>query len=141
MDPKQILILMFIMKKKMHQKKFLKRRQESIIQLLTVRYFRRTFMQRARQVFLQMLSFQTGIRRYWMMHYTQLWFETMWDTREDDVTKELWKKEFRMSVKTFQYLLDLIGVNLQRLDTRFRKAIKVEKRLAIVIWRLSTGNS
>ena len=74
-----------------------------------------------------------------MMHYTQLWFETMWDTREDDVTKELWKKEFRMSVKTFQYLLDLIGVNLKRLDTRFGKAIKVEKRLAIVIWRLSTG--
>ena len=31
--------------------------------------------------------------------------------------------------------------NLQRLDTCFRKAIKVEKRLAIVIWRLSTGNS
>ena len=46
-----------------------------------------------------------------------------------------------MSVETFQYLLDLIGVNLQRLATRFRKPIKVEKRLAIVIWRLSTGNS
>ena len=76
-----------------------------------------------------------------MMQYNQLWFETMWDTREDDVTKELWKKEFRMSVETFQYLLNLIGVNLQRLDTRFRKAIKVEKRLDIGIWRLSTGNS
>ena len=75
------------------------------------------------------------------MQYNQLWFETMWDTREDDVTKELWKKEFRMSVETFQYLLNLIGVNLQRLDTRFRKAIKVEKRLDIGIWRLSTGNS
>ena len=68
-----------------------------------------------------------------MMQYNQLWLETMWDTREDDATKELWKKEFRISVETFQYLLDLIGVNLQRLDTRFRKAIKVEKRLAIVI--------
>ena len=76
-----------------------------------------------------------------MMQYNQLWFETLWDTREDDVTKELWKKESRMSIETFQYLLDLIGVNLQRLNTRFRKAIKVEKRLAIVIWRLSTGNS
>ena len=55
--------------------------------------------------------------------------------------KELWKTEFRMSVETFQYLLGLIGVNLQHLDTCFRKAIKAEKRLAIVIWRLSTGNS
>ena len=48
--------------------------------------------------------------------------------------------EFRMSAETFQYLLDLIGINLQHLDTRIWKAIKAEKRLAIVIWRLSTGN-
>ena len=54
-----------------------------------------------------------------MMQYNQLWFETMWNTREDDVTKELWRQEFRMSVETFQYLLDLIGANLQRLATRF----------------------
>ena len=125
----------------MHQKKLEKRRQESIIQLLPVRIFRQTLIQRARQAFLQMLNFQNGRRRYWIMQYNQLWFETMWDTREDDVIKELWKKEFRMSVETFQYLLDLIGLNLQRLDTCFLKAVKVERRLAIVIWRLSTGIS
>ena len=68
MDPKQSLILVFIMqkKKKMHQKKRIKRRQESIFQQLTVRYFRRTLIQRARQAFLKMLNFQTGRRRYWM---------------------------------------------------------------------------
>ena len=38
MGPKQSLILMFIMQKKMHQN------QESIILLLTVRYFRRTLI-------------------------------------------------------------------------------------------------
>ena len=52
MDPKQSLILMFIMQKKPPKNKQLsgkakKRRQESIIQLLTVRYFRRTLIQRA----------------------------------------------------------------------------------------------
>ena len=49
MDPKQSLILMFIMQKKKNQLsgKAKKRRQESIIQLLTVRYFRRTLIQRA----------------------------------------------------------------------------------------------
>ena len=68
MDPKQSLILMFIMqKKKRHQEKLKKRRQESIIQLVTVTYFRRTLIQRASHAFLQMLNFQTG-RRYWMMH-------------------------------------------------------------------------
>ena len=62
-----------------------------------------------------------------MMQYNQLWFETMWDTGEEDVTKELWKKEFRITVETVQYLLDLIGVNLQRLDTRFQKLSKLKK--------------
>ena len=62
-----------------------------------------------------------------MMQYNQLWFETMWDTGEEDVTKELWEKEFRITVETFQYLLDLIGINLQRLDTRFQKLSKLKK--------------
>ena len=62
-----------------------------------------------------------------MMQYNQLWFETMWDTGEEDVTKELWKKEFRITVETVQYLLDLISVNLQRLDTRFQKLSKLKK--------------
>ena len=42
MDPKQSLLLMFSMRKNASEKA-LKRRQESIIQLLTVRYFRHTF--------------------------------------------------------------------------------------------------
>ena len=89
MDPKQSLILMFIMReKKMHQKKLKKGRQESIIQLLTVRYFQRTLIQRARQAFLQMLNFQTGRRRYWMMQYNQFWFETMWDMRVRTISQK-----------------------------------------------------
>ena len=109
--------------------------QKSIILLLTVRYFRRTLIQSARQAFLQMLNFQTG-RRYWMIQYNQLWFETMWDTREDDVTKELWKKEFRVSV--------FIRSNWRKFTAPrhpFSESYQVEKRLAIVIWRLSTGNT
>ena len=50
MDPNQSLILLFVMQK-MHQKKLKKRHQESIIQLLTVRYFWRTLIQRAREAF------------------------------------------------------------------------------------------
>ena len=46
-----------------------------------------------------------------------------------------------MSVETFQYLLDLTGINLKRLDNRFQRAIKIDKRLATVKWRLSTENS
>ena len=46
-----------------------------------------------------------------------------------------------MSVETFQYLLDLTGINLKRLDIRFQRAIEIDKRLATVKWRLSTENT
>ena len=76
-----------------------------------------------------------------MTNYNQLWFESMWTNRENSIVRELWKKEFKMSVETFQFILDLVGRNLSRVDTKFRKAVAVEKRLAITIWRLATGNS
>ena len=141
MDPKQSLMLLFIMQKKKCIRKSFKKKPRFNYSASNCKIFLANFNSETRQAFSQMLNFQTGRRRYWMRQYNQLSFESVWDTREDDVTKELWKKEFRMSVETFQHLLDLIGINLQRLDTRFLKAIKVEKRLAIVVWRLSTGNS
>ena len=68
MDPKQKLILTFIVQeKKIHGEKLKERRQESIIHLLTVKYFLRTLIQRPRQTFLLMLNFQTGRRRNWIM--------------------------------------------------------------------------
>ena len=47
--------------------------------------------------------------------------------REDGVMKELWKKEFRMSVETFQYLLGLIGVIYSVLIPVFEKLSKLKK--------------
>ena len=76
-----------------------------------------------------------------MVEYNQLGFETSWDNCETTIVKGMWKKEFRMTVETFRYLLGLVGRKLKKVDTFFRKAINVEKRLAVIIWRLSTGNS
>ena len=59
------------------------------------------------------------------------------------IVKEMWKKKFRMTVEASHYLLGLlVGRKLQKVDTFFKKkAIKVEKSFAVIIWRLSTGNS
>ena len=38
-------------------------------------------------------------------------------------------------------LVDLVKSNLQKHDTTFRKAIPIEKQVALSVWRLATGNS
>ena len=46
-----------------------------------------------------------------------------------------------MSGENFQKLVRLVSSSLIKRDTQFRRTIAVEKRFAIAIWRLSTGNS
>ena len=46
-----------------------------------------------------------------------------------------------MSVESFQKLVRLNSSALIKRDNQFRRAIAVEKRVAIAIWRLSTENS
>ena len=38
------------------------------------------------------------------------------------------------------YLQTLVVCSMDKRDTNFRNAIKVEKRVAVTLWRLSTGN-
>ena len=46
-----------------------------------------------------------------------------------------------MYPKTFEFVVDLVRENIEKHSTTFRHAIKVEKHVAIGIWRLATGNS
>ena len=64
----------------------------------------------------------------------------MWINRQNTVFHELWQKEFRMGPITLEYLLKLIAENREKSDTKFRKAIAVEKQLAVALWRLLTEN-
>ena len=50
----------------------------------------------------------------------------------------LWKIHFR---QTFQSLCILVQVNTEKQRTRMRAPVSVEKRLAVSLWRLATGDS
>ena len=65
----------------------------------------------------------------------------MWEHGADNGYQTYWNADFRMSGESFQKLVQLISPALVKRDTQFRRAIAVEKRFAIAIWRLSTGNS
>ena len=46
-----------------------------------------------------------------------------------------------MSPSTFEYIIDFVKQNMAKADTVFRKAVPIEKRVEVGLWRLSTGNS
>ena len=77
-------------------------------------------------------------RRFWQepsRGQCLFWERTvnMWN---DD---KLWLENFRMSRQSFSLLCNELRGVLQKHDTRFRKAITVEKRLAVCLWHLATG--
>ena len=53
----------------------------------------------------------------------------------------LWKPDFRMEREAFDELCRILRGDLTRQETRLRKPVSVEKRVAVGVWRLSTGNS
>ena len=60
---------------------------------------------------------------------------------QNQVLSALWKNDFRVSLETFDYICQLDGPDLSKLYTRFRKAVTLNKREAIALWRLGTSNS
>ena len=75
------------------------------------------------------------------MKRQELWFDEMRQKRSNNSYQKYWKTDFRMTGKTFEKLANLVFPNLSKEDTKFRKSIPVQKRVAIALWRLSTGNS
>ena len=52
-----------------------------------------------------------------------------------------WKDHFRVNLDSFRELCRVLQPFLAKRDTRFREAIPIEKRVAIALWRLGTGES
>ena len=80
-------------------------------------------------------------RRFWMINYGQTWFERLWANCFDHYFREIWRREFRFSVETFDFINNLVRDKMEKQNTFFRKAIPMEKRVAVALWRLATSNS
>ena len=76
-------------------------------------------------------------RGMWEQKRKETWFK--------DLLKEFcngtWKKDFRKFGESFRELVALLATRISKNYTSFRKTIPVEKRVAVGLWRLSTGNS
>ena len=66
---------------------------------------------------------------------------TDWKLSLSQYENNIWREHFRISKQTFRFVCDLVSPHLARQDTNMRRAIPVEKRVAVALWRLATGNS
>lgn len=101
-------------------------------------------MRRMRQnVVILAIQRQNNIHRrkrktMWVYPRPQFWFEQLVVNRYQD---HLWCEHFRVSRDTFEHICGLVSPELVRQNTILRQAISVEKRVAVALWRLATGNS
>ena len=93
---------------------------------------------------MQTTLFGLGIRKprsIWAYERREFWFQRVLNDFEDENFELHWRTDFRMKFETFMRIVELVMPRLAKQDTQLRRAIPIEKRVAIAIWRLSTGNS
>ena len=108
----QVLYLQFLLlvyRKLLRQKAQRQRRQNLLMLFTTLHYLRMKAIQNQSNAILSIISLSKRKRRYWMIHYNQLFFETLWNQRRNDVIKEVWKKNYPMTVETFEEILNMIS--------------------------------
>ena len=79
-------------------------------------------------------------RRVWTFYREELWFQHMWNNRNDLAIRQQFRADFRMTPDTFSDIVTLVRNRLEKQDTRFREAVSIEKRVAITLWPLATGS-
>ena len=77
-------------------------------------------------------------RRAWVLPRPQNWFGNLLASL---ALNFMWKEHFRVTHETFEYICDLVRLNLQKQHMRFRAPVSVEERVGLALWRLATGNS
>ena len=80
---------------------------------------------------------KTNSTSVWSLPRPQLWFERLLNDRSLD---GWWKKNFRVSRATFEYICRLVGPALSRQENTMRAAVPVEKRVSTSLWRLAAGD-
>uniref|UniRef100_A0A672HMP7 Protein ANTAGONIST OF LIKE HETEROCHROMATIN PROTEIN 1-like n=2 Tax=Salarias fasciatus TaxID=181472 RepID=A0A672HMP7_SALFA len=100
------------------------------------RHFYRRRQERRRNAILRAITTPTREKRkLWTHARCHAWWQHACDTW----TERDWLLNFRMRRTTFRHLCELLRPKLTRQDTRYRRAVPVELRVAVCLWRLATN--
>ena len=79
-----------------------------------------------------------GWRRVWAWPRPQNWFDVPLVSPAWYLS--LWRPNFQMSRQTYNELCNVLRPDSIKQDTGMRRPVSVEKRVAVVLWRLDTGD-
>jgi len=74
-------------------------------------------------------------RSQWVFHRSSHWWE---DVVVSNFTEHDWMENFRMSQEAFKYLCDKLRPMIEKQNTRMRRCVSTERRVAITLWVLAT---
>ena len=134
MEQRKTIMLMLVndfMKKKINRRRKRMFRLSTIIRKCKFSMFSALIM---------LESLQFG-QRFWSYERKDYWFEKLMENILNRDYQQRWRSHFRMSGSTFNILIDLLRPRMEKRDTNFRKAIPIERRIAIALWKLANGNS
>ena len=69
-------------------------------------------------------------RKVWTLPRSGQWF----DMAVTEFSDKEWRENFRLSKETFMYVVSMVGENVSRKDTKLRKAVSTQKRIAIALY-------
>ena len=137
-DLRRNLLFMYVIKRIMKFKYKNSKKRALLVNINSIK----TYQQR-KQVFAFMMRstlFEIIIRRgrsVWAYQREELWFDSMLN---DQNFEPHWRSDLRMSQDTFRDIVRVVQAALEKRDIQFRRAMPIEKRVAIALWRLWTGN-
>ena len=82
-----------------------------------------------------------GIKNILVQNRNETCFTELREKRNDENFQETFKEECRIYPNTFVDIVNLVEGNISKQDKKFRKTVPIEKRVAITLWRLATGDS
>ena len=143
MDNRKKLLLLFYFRSISRKKRLISKRRRLLKLMIFVEWhlIQSNFMG---QICFQMSLLANSLYKkchYWMTEYNQSWSENTWVKHNEFLINQIWQKELRIGPETFEYFLDMIHPGIEKMDTKFRKAFTVKKRLAVTLWRFSTRNA
>ena len=73
-------------------------------------------------------------RKIWAYEREEFWFSRM---SNDQRFSDFWSQDFRMKEETFDEIVQVVRPAVEKRDTQLRRAIPIEKRVRVAIWRLA----
>ena len=130
-----LLVLRHFLQKKIHRLKRCKQ-----LAFLSILYYKRM---RRLAFLIKPPPFFRNQRSIWALERREFWFSDLWERRDEDdpILQSQWKQDFRINKETFEMIVGLVTQNLAKEDTQLRRAIPIQKRVGIALWRLATGDS